>query len=57
MHACKVLVHHKDRDPYNDKLENLVVLCPSCHRTLHIMEDSHNRSHAIEVLILKEMKG
>jgi len=31
-HLC---VHHKDRDIYNNKLNNLVVLCNSCHQKLH----------------------
>ena len=63
-HGYKILVHHKDHNPCNNNLDNLVVLCPSCHRILHLLESKkvedgtyHNRSHAIEVLILKEMKG
>ena len=28
-------VHHKDGNPYNNNIENLAVLCPSCHRKVH----------------------
>lgn len=31
-------VHHKDRDRTNNKLENLEVLCPTCHREHHYEE-------------------
>jgi 5-methylcytosine-specific restriction endonuclease McrA len=32
----KVLqVHHKDRDRHNNKLENLEMLCPTCHEVEH----------------------
>jgi len=24
-------LHHKDMDPYNNELSNLLVLCPNCH--------------------------
>jgi 5-methylcytosine-specific restriction endonuclease McrA len=27
--------HHIDEDPQNNKRENLIVLCPKCHRGLH----------------------
>lgn len=29
-------VHHKDRDRKNNKIENLEVLCPNCHRLHHL---------------------
>jgi len=28
-------VHHKDENPINNSLENLIVLCAHCHRKLH----------------------
>lgn len=28
-------IHHKDNDHHNNKMGNLEVLCPNCHRTLH----------------------
>ena len=27
--------HHKDGDPKNNKLSNLIVICPNCHSKLH----------------------
>ena len=30
-----LLIHHKDRDPINNKIENLEVLCKSCHEFEH----------------------
>lgn len=31
-------VHHKDRDRSNNKLENLEILCPTCHRENHFLK-------------------
>jgi len=28
-------VHHKNHDPSDNDLENLIVLCPNCHVILH----------------------
>jgi len=28
-------IHHKDGDPKNNKLSNLLVVCPNCHDILH----------------------
>jgi len=28
-------IHHKDGNPYNNNIENLAVLCSSCHRKVH----------------------
>ena len=30
-----LIVHHKDRNRHNNILENLCVLCPTCHTTIH----------------------
>lgn len=30
-----LVVHHKDKDRHNNKLENLSVLCRSCHAKVH----------------------
>jgi 5-methylcytosine-specific restriction endonuclease McrA len=32
-------VHHIDRDPHNDTIENLVVLCKKCHRVRHTRKE------------------
>lgn len=32
-------VHHKDRNKYNNTLDNLVCLCKSCHTKIHWIED------------------
>ncbi len=34
-HENVLEVHHKDKDRSNNELENLVVLCPTCHKELH----------------------
>ncbi|MFH1289849.1 MAG: polymorphic toxin-type HINT domain-containing protein, partial [Nanoarchaeota archaeon] len=28
-------IHHKDKNPMNDRIENLIVLCESCHYSIH----------------------
>lgn len=33
--ASVVQVHHRDKDRENNELENLVVLCPTCHVEVH----------------------
>lgn len=40
-------VHHKDRNPSNDAVENLATLCGSCHLKLHWREDRERRLAAI----------
>lgn len=39
-------VHHKDRNPANNSLANLEVLCQSCHMKLHWREDRESRLEA-----------
>lgn len=40
----KVLeVHHKDRNRKNNKVENLQVLCPTCHRVEHYNLRNNNK--------------
>ena len=34
-------VHHKDRDRQNNRLENLEILCKSCHYNEHIVRDTN----------------
>lgn len=37
--AIEVLqVHHKDRNTKNNSLDNLQILCPTCHAFLHFQE-------------------
>jgi len=33
-------IHHKDRNPYNNDSDNLLVLCKFCHATRHQIADS-----------------
>jgi hypothetical protein len=40
-------VHHIDRNPANDAVENLATLCASCHLRLHWREDRDKRMAAI----------
>jgi len=30
LHGLRYHMHHKDMDPYNNDLSNLLVLCPNC---------------------------
>ena len=31
----KMQIHHKDGNPFNNNLENLVILCKECHKKVH----------------------
>lgn len=33
--GVKPQIHHKDGDPSNNRLSNLIVVCPNCHSKLH----------------------
>jgi len=35
---CRLVVHHKDENPYNNDAENLSVLCEGCHRKHHFKQ-------------------
>lgn len=39
----RLLVHHKDRDRYNNTEENLETLCKSCHQAEHCVRDAAGR--------------
>lgn len=41
-----LLVHHKDRNRDNNNINNLEVLCKSCHQAEHIIRDSNGRFHS-----------
>ena len=53
-------VHHKDKNPQNNDLDNLEIICRHCHRLEHISrllpfsykkgENHHTRKKLIEVL-------
>ena len=32
-------IHHKNQDPSENKMSNLIVLCPNCHRKAHYNKD------------------
>lgn|SRR6185437_2595484 len=34
-YECCLDIHHKDKDPNNNSLENLKVVCVMCHRKIH----------------------
>lgn len=36
--TTRLQVHHKDRNPLNDSVENLETLCSTCHHTEHTVE-------------------
>ena len=31
LHGLRYHIHHKDMDPYNNELSNLLMLCPNCY--------------------------
>lgn len=44
----KVLhIHHKDRNPLNNQLSNLELLCPNCHAIEHITKIKRNPNKKI----------
>lgn len=38
-------IHHRDRDRTNNKLENLMILCPTCHAVEHYQENKNGYHH------------
>lgn len=38
-----LLVHHKDRNRHNNELDNLELLCKSCHQLEHMVRDSSGK--------------
>lgn len=48
-------VHHIDGDPHNNKLENLAVMCPDCHRRVHRFYDAAQKGMKnLSEIILKD---
>jgi hypothetical protein len=43
----RIEVHHKDHDPYNNHPNNLMYLCPTCHRVETALWYLHNREKAV----------
>jgi len=37
---CRLDTHHKDRDKSNNTVDNIMVLCASCHAIVHYIEDN-----------------
>jgi hypothetical protein len=49
-----LVVHHKDRDRQNNKMDNLEVLCPNCHAIEHLEErksgwKGHRSNHPVKI--------
>lgn len=40
-----LVIHHKDRNRDNNKLDNLEVLCPNCHAREHLKENKEGWQH------------
>lgn len=34
-----LVVHHKDKNPFNDAPNNMITLCSRCHDRMHIIND------------------
>lgn len=53
-------VHHRDGDKNNNDPENLMTLCPSCHRELHSFErqtDDFDKAETLLYRFLKRLMG
>jgi 5-methylcytosine-specific restriction endonuclease McrA len=51
-------VHHKDRNPANNRLTNLQTLCSSCHLKLHWSEDRPERlAGAVKAAATAALRG
>lgn len=37
--GIKQVIHHKNQDPSDNKISNLMVLCPNCHSKMHYNND------------------
>jgi len=44
-----LIVHHIDKNPFNNKIENLMVLCQSCHIKQH-KRDMQNRTNQSKMM-------
>ena len=48
-------VHHKDGNPYNNHIENLIVLCKKCHAKAHgLSEDEEFTEDFLEFGVIEE---
>ncbi len=37
--GIKQVIHHKNQDPSDNKISNLMVICPNCHSKMHYNND------------------
>lgn len=44
----KLIAHHMDHDRSNNHETNFVTLCPSCHRSFHMLIESESYNHSTE---------
>jgi len=42
----RLVIHHKDKDPYNNNHSNLETLCESCHRVHHTKECTYGNPYS-----------
>lgn len=42
--GLKPHIHHKDKNPKNNKKSNLILLCPNCHSKQHLKDKPKNNS-------------
>lgn len=38
---CRTHIHHKNGNPYDNRIQNLIIVCGSCHRKIHGIVDPY----------------
>ena len=51
-----LIVHHKDKNPKNNKTRNLIILCNKCHRKIHSLMILNPKFLYVVNVLKKEIK-
>ena len=43
-------IHHRDRNTENNKMDNLVLLCPNCHSSMHHNLDGSLKKKDLDII-------
>ena len=52
-----LVIHHKDEDRHNNNLDNLIVLCKSCHQKHHVIRCSQTGQYLAKKNRAKSVKA